>query len=285
MAHPGSFSSPSISFRVMSFIEKSVARLDQQDRLEALALELGKSHYHYNAPPKYYSVRPPVIPTVINSLVLWCSFVYGAEPFLILTQNCSSLSLHSMNWCTQTAKWAHALTYALQTMTMEWHLLSCQGTSTSMSIWPNYFPVCRSGIHLCRAAHPEGEVDGRAGGGMEGEERDLMWVLIRDLYRGPLLVNALSFRLGVSNHSAGVLECVRLVSSHTSFNVPRNRPRWGAVQHKPDWCVGPLNHTWAYWEHVTTCYVTSGPHVILTQRGSSKAAAAGYQTDLQFIWL
>ncbi|XP_057716459.1 x globin [Corythoichthys intestinalis] len=41
--------------RVMSFIEKSVARLDQLDRLELLAMELGKSHYHYNAPPKYYS--------------------------------------------------------------------------------------------------------------------------------------------------------------------------------------------------------------------------------------
>lgn len=41
----------------MSFIEKSVARLDQLDRLEALALELGKSHFHYNASPKYYSVR------------------------------------------------------------------------------------------------------------------------------------------------------------------------------------------------------------------------------------
>uniref|UniRef100_A0A3P8UIR6 X globin n=1 Tax=Cynoglossus semilaevis TaxID=244447 RepID=A0A3P8UIR6_CYNSE len=40
---------------VMSFIEKSVARLDQLDRLEALALELGKSHFHYNASPKYYS--------------------------------------------------------------------------------------------------------------------------------------------------------------------------------------------------------------------------------------
>ncbi|XP_016893094.1 uncharacterized protein LOC107989390 isoform X1 [Cynoglossus semilaevis] len=39
----------------MSFIEKSVARLDQLDRLEALALELGKSHFHYNASPKYYS--------------------------------------------------------------------------------------------------------------------------------------------------------------------------------------------------------------------------------------
>uniref|UniRef100_A0A8C7YK45 Globin domain-containing protein n=1 Tax=Oryzias sinensis TaxID=183150 RepID=A0A8C7YK45_9TELE len=43
--------------RVMSFIEKSVARLDQPERLEALAVELGKSHYHYNAPPKYYNVR------------------------------------------------------------------------------------------------------------------------------------------------------------------------------------------------------------------------------------
>ncbi|XP_054652158.1 x globin [Dunckerocampus dactyliophorus] len=41
--------------RVMSFIEKSVARLDQLERLETLAVELGKSHYHYNAPPKYYS--------------------------------------------------------------------------------------------------------------------------------------------------------------------------------------------------------------------------------------
>ncbi|KAL6105980.1 uncharacterized protein ACO6RY_07375 [Pungitius sinensis] len=41
--------------RVMSFIEKSVARLDQPERLEALAVELGKGHFHYNAPPEYYS--------------------------------------------------------------------------------------------------------------------------------------------------------------------------------------------------------------------------------------
>ncbi|KAM6960913.1 x globin [Aplochiton taeniatus] len=41
--------------RVMSFIEKSVARLDQLERLEVLAVELGKSHHRYNAPPKYYS--------------------------------------------------------------------------------------------------------------------------------------------------------------------------------------------------------------------------------------
>ncbi|XP_078518153.1 neuroglobin-1-like [Lissotriton helveticus] len=40
--------------RVMSFVEKSVARVDHPEHLEQLALELGKSHYRYNAPPKYY---------------------------------------------------------------------------------------------------------------------------------------------------------------------------------------------------------------------------------------
>ncbi|XP_077788538.1 neuroglobin-like [Podarcis muralis] len=40
--------------RVMSFIEKSVARLDQEDKLEQLAFELGRNHFRYKAPPKYY---------------------------------------------------------------------------------------------------------------------------------------------------------------------------------------------------------------------------------------
>ncbi|XP_078287081.1 x globin [Rhinoraja longicauda] len=40
--------------RVMSFIEKSVARLDQEEKLEQLAFDLGYSHCRYNAPPKYY---------------------------------------------------------------------------------------------------------------------------------------------------------------------------------------------------------------------------------------
>uniref|UniRef100_UPI00398F5237 x globin n=1 Tax=Pristiophorus japonicus TaxID=55135 RepID=UPI00398F5237 len=40
--------------RVMSFIEKSVARLAQEDKLQQLAFELGRSHCRYNAPPKYY---------------------------------------------------------------------------------------------------------------------------------------------------------------------------------------------------------------------------------------
>ncbi|XP_054855563.1 neuroglobin-like [Eublepharis macularius] len=40
--------------RVMSFIEKSVARLNQEDKLQQLAFELGRSHCRYQAPPKYY---------------------------------------------------------------------------------------------------------------------------------------------------------------------------------------------------------------------------------------
>ncbi|KAM4690752.1 neuroglobin-like [Rhinophrynus dorsalis] len=40
--------------RVLSFVEKSVARIHNIARLEELALELGRSHYRYNASPKYY---------------------------------------------------------------------------------------------------------------------------------------------------------------------------------------------------------------------------------------
>ncbi|XP_028858696.1 neuroglobin-like [Denticeps clupeoides] len=40
--------------RVMSFIEKSVARLNQPERLEQLAFDLGRKHYHYKSIPKYY---------------------------------------------------------------------------------------------------------------------------------------------------------------------------------------------------------------------------------------
>ncbi|KAJ7303927.1 hypothetical protein JRQ81_011440 [Phrynocephalus forsythii] len=46
------------SLRVMSFIEKSVARLDREEKLEHLALELGRSHFWYKAPPKYYESVP-----------------------------------------------------------------------------------------------------------------------------------------------------------------------------------------------------------------------------------
>ncbi|XP_035534288.1 neuroglobin-like [Morone saxatilis] len=40
--------------RIMSFIEKTVARIDQDERLDQLILDLGRKHHHYNAPPKYY---------------------------------------------------------------------------------------------------------------------------------------------------------------------------------------------------------------------------------------
>ncbi|XP_070705931.1 neuroglobin-like [Pempheris klunzingeri] len=40
--------------RIMSFIEKTVARIDKEEHLDQLILELGRKHYLYNAPPKYY---------------------------------------------------------------------------------------------------------------------------------------------------------------------------------------------------------------------------------------
>uniref|UniRef100_A0A3Q1EYI4 Neuroglobin-like n=1 Tax=Acanthochromis polyacanthus TaxID=80966 RepID=A0A3Q1EYI4_9TELE len=42
------------SLSVMSFIEKTVARIDQDELLFELILDLGKKHYQYNALPKYY---------------------------------------------------------------------------------------------------------------------------------------------------------------------------------------------------------------------------------------
>lgn len=97
---------------VMSFIEKSVARLDQQDRLEALAQELGKSHYHYSAPPKYYSVRPH-------------------QP--ITRQRRRAALFNEDLTPPPSVRWSR--------------------------------------IHQCCPAHPEGAVDGRAGGGLEGEKK------------------------------------------------------------------------------------------------------------------
>lgn len=45
--------------RVMSFIEKSVARLHEPERLEKLAFDLGRKHYTYNAIPKYFMYVMP----------------------------------------------------------------------------------------------------------------------------------------------------------------------------------------------------------------------------------
>ena len=46
------------SIRVMSFVEKSVARLHEPEVLEKLAFDLGRKHYGYKAIPKYFIVRP-----------------------------------------------------------------------------------------------------------------------------------------------------------------------------------------------------------------------------------
>ncbi|XP_019908709.2 cytoglobin-2 isoform X2 [Esox lucius] len=43
--------------RIMHFIEKSVARLHQTERLDQMILDLGKGHCRYSAPPKYYMVK------------------------------------------------------------------------------------------------------------------------------------------------------------------------------------------------------------------------------------
>uniref|UniRef100_A0A3Q4G6V0 Neuroglobin-like n=1 Tax=Neolamprologus brichardi TaxID=32507 RepID=A0A3Q4G6V0_NEOBR len=42
--------------RIMYIIEKTVARIDQDDRLDQLILDLGRKHYQYKALPKYYDV-------------------------------------------------------------------------------------------------------------------------------------------------------------------------------------------------------------------------------------
>ncbi|XP_067317328.1 neuroglobin-like [Anolis sagrei] len=55
--------------RVMSFIEKSVARMDQEPKLQQLAFELGRSHCRYKAPPKYYEY-------------IGTQFIQAAQPIL-----------------------------------------------------------------------------------------------------------------------------------------------------------------------------------------------------------
>lgn len=47
----------------MYIIEKTVARIDQDDRLDQLILDLGRKHYQYKALPKYYdvSVKPSTV--------------------------------------------------------------------------------------------------------------------------------------------------------------------------------------------------------------------------------
>lgn len=189
-----SASFPPFSFRVMSFIEKSVARLDQQDRLEALALELGKSHYHYSAPPKYYSVRRPwIIHWCVHSQVLMMPLcLKGNSHVLFLAIKLLPFIALSMKWRRQQTKWTHTLTLCKR---QQWSETAAQSASHDFSFF--FFLVCRSGIHQCRAAHPEGEVDGRAGGGLEGEEHHCV----------PLMRAARGIHCGWTSHGIGSM-CV-----------------------------------------------------------------------------
>ncbi|XP_029902585.1 cytoglobin-1-like isoform X1 [Myripristis murdjan] len=41
--------------RIMSFVEKVVARIDHAERMDRLILDLGRKHFRYHAPPKYYA--------------------------------------------------------------------------------------------------------------------------------------------------------------------------------------------------------------------------------------
>lgn len=43
-------------YRVMGFVQKVVARLDEKEKLDKLLEELGKAHFYYGAPKKYIDV-------------------------------------------------------------------------------------------------------------------------------------------------------------------------------------------------------------------------------------
>lgn len=119
----------------------------------------------------------------------------------------------------------------------------------------DYFPVRRSRIHLRRAAHPEGEVDAWAGGGMEGKEPlcvscvvPPLWVLIRDPFTGARsgwtpCETALKCATSQQQQQHGSLcqgSCVTCQDGNQR-------------EHKPDWCERhiSLNHTRAQWENRT----------------------------------
>ncbi|KAG9283173.1 neuroglobin-like [Astyanax mexicanus] len=76
--------------RVMSFLEKSMARIDKPERLEKLVLELGRKHYHYHSNPKYYMYLGLEFINVIKPILKdsWTSELEEAWKtlFLYLTQ-------------------------------------------------------------------------------------------------------------------------------------------------------------------------------------------------------
>nr|AKU74647.1 GbX2 [Callorhinchus milii] len=72
--------------RVMSFIEKSVARLGQEEKLEQLIFDLGRSHQRYNVDPKYYEFVGKEFIDAVKPILKeeWTTEVEGAWKCLFL---------------------------------------------------------------------------------------------------------------------------------------------------------------------------------------------------------
>lgn len=56
IGHSGKITLSVFFFRVMGFVQKVVARLDEKEKLDKLLEELGKAHFYYGAPKKYIDV-------------------------------------------------------------------------------------------------------------------------------------------------------------------------------------------------------------------------------------
>ncbi|ODM92728.1 Extracellular giant hemoglobin major globin subunit A2 [Orchesella cincta] len=63
------------ALRVMGFVQKCVARLDEKEKLDKLLEELGKAHFYYGAPKKYIDqVGPQFVKAIEPSLKdIWSS--------------------------------------------------------------------------------------------------------------------------------------------------------------------------------------------------------------------
>ncbi|OXA57113.1 cytoglobin-2 [Folsomia candida] len=63
------------ALRVMAFVQKAVARLDEKEKLDKLLEELGKAHFYYGAPKKYIDHVGPQFIKAIEPVLseIWSS--------------------------------------------------------------------------------------------------------------------------------------------------------------------------------------------------------------------
>uniref|UniRef100_A0A1B6EFS4 Globin domain-containing protein n=1 Tax=Clastoptera arizonana TaxID=38151 RepID=A0A1B6EFS4_9HEMI len=78
------------ALRVMAFVQKAVARLEEPEKLEALLRELGKKHYSYGAKAKYIDlIGPQFIQAIKPSLEeKWSDEVHDAWASLFFYMGC-----------------------------------------------------------------------------------------------------------------------------------------------------------------------------------------------------